>query len=121
MADCTLCGSAAVVQWAKRPTAAELASAASLVTERHAERVLLADPQLAPPVSPALPTATDTTVPVYACVNHAITLDGASLIHASTCTAPNVANLPHCDCTPEPPIASVPSTPDPVAVLPPGW
>jgi hypothetical protein len=29
-------------------------------------------------------------------------MDAAALVHASSCTAPNEADLPGCDCTPEP-------------------
>ena len=44
----------------------------------------------------------DMRVLVYACGTHAITLDLAAHIHQSTCSGPNAAALPACDCTPEP-------------------
>ncbi|MFE9127108.1 hypothetical protein ACFYOF_17085 [Streptomyces sp. NPDC007148] len=74
------------------------------VEESRREQILaLVDPALPPPDFGSLPTAEDTEVAVYACGSHAITMDLASLVHASTCTAPNNENLPACDCTPEPP------------------
>jgi hypothetical protein len=48
-------------------------------------------------VDPADPNG---TVPVYACADHSVSLDLAAMRHQSTCTAPNAANLPGCDCTP---------------------
>lgn len=45
--------------------------------------------------------ATETSVHnVFACVTHQIALSISPLIHLYTCTAPNLANLPMCDCTP---------------------
>ena len=99
---CTACGEAAVVNWQRRPTEQELADLIATEQERRAQLLLLADPQLPPPEFGPLPTADGMTRTVYACAQHAITMDAASRIHASTCTAPNTANLPGCDCTPEP-------------------
>jgi hypothetical protein len=39
-------------------------------------------------------------VNVFACANHQISTDIACLTHQHTCTAPNAANLPGCDCNP---------------------
>ncbi|MFI8535342.1 hypothetical protein ACIGMX_34495 [Streptomyces aquilus] len=90
------------MSWQRRPTDDELAEIVAAETARREQAVLEADPQLSPPVFGPLPTAADTTRIVLACAAHAITLDGASRVHASSCTAPNDADLPGCDCTPEP-------------------
>ncbi|MGE7439615.1 hypothetical protein [Kitasatospora sp. NPDC001175] len=37
---------------------------------------------------------------VYACALHAIGLDAAAHIHQTTCTAPDPAHVPACNCTP---------------------
>lgn len=37
---------------------------------------------------------------VFACASHLLSDDVACLTHQSTCTAPNTANLPSCDCQP---------------------
>jgi hypothetical protein len=50
---------------------------------------------------------------------HAIGMDAAALIHAKTCTAPNPATLPGCDCTPEP--APAPEPPPGPPPLPASW
>jgi hypothetical protein len=89
------------VNWQRRPTEAEVADVINTEEERRAVLQLLADPLLGPPEFGPLPIGDGMTRPVYACAQHAITLDGASLIHQSTCTAPNTDNLPGCDCTPE--------------------
>lgn len=120
MAACSLCGEYAVVQWQRRPTDGELAAQVALIAERDATIALLADPQLLPPVPMPVPTAADTTVAVYACAAHAITIDLAAYIHAGTCSAPNTSALPNCDCTPE--IPAPVAVPSPVNVsLPAGW
>lgn len=46
------------------------------------------------------PADASSTVPVYACTSHEISMDLAALRHQATCTAPNLAELPKCDCTP---------------------
>lgn len=46
------------------------------------------------------PVDSTSTVPVYACGDHEISMDIAALRHQAPCTAPNLANLPKCDCTP---------------------
>lgn len=68
-------------------------------------------------------SATDPTSveAVFACTDHAITLDLAALVHQPTCTAPNLANLPLCDCTPEPAPAPEPLMQDVRANLPASW
>jgi hypothetical protein len=100
---CAACDSTAVVQWLRRPTDTETAEAVRMEQERRDRIVLLADPQLPAPAFPPPPTCEDLVRTVYACASHAITLDAAALIHAGTCTAPNRADLPGCDCTPEQP------------------
>lgn len=93
---CSACGSAAVVQWRRRPTVAELA-------ELTAAQV------------------PDATRAVYACGAHAISVDLAAHVHAAECTAPDAKNLPGCDCTPEPiPVVAAPMD-QPTVTLPTGW
>lgn len=98
---CSACEDQAVVHWLRRPTDDELAAIAATERDRRAEVLLLADPQQPAPVFPPLPVADGMTVTVYACAEHAIGMEGAALVHASSCTAPNDADLPGCDCTPE--------------------
>jgi hypothetical protein len=90
------------VHWQRRPTDDELAEVVAAEQSRREEALLLADPQLPTPVWPPLPTGSDMTRIVHSCGPHAISMETAALIHASTCTAPNEADLPGCDCTPEP-------------------
>lgn len=98
---CTLCGALALVHWQRRLTDHELAAEQALETSRRDTAALLADPQQPRPGPVPLPAADDMTRLVHACGPHAITLEGAALIHASSCTAPNESFLPGCDCTPE--------------------
>ncbi|MFI5814841.1 hypothetical protein ACIA7S_28280 [Streptomyces sp. NPDC051643] len=100
---CVACGGDALVSWQRRPTETEVADVVAAEKDRRAERLLLADPDLPPPEFGPLPTADGMTRTVYACGQHAIDLDAAALVHTSSCTAPNPANLPGCDCTPETP------------------
>ena len=58
---------------------------------------------------------------VLACATHGITLELAAHVHAPTCTAPNPAHLPACDCTPEPLPPAEPFTPAPPQNLPASW
>lgn len=117
---CVACGEPAIVHWLRRLTDDELDEVRRVESERRAEVLRLADPQLPPPVFPPLTSGEDFTRTVYSCGPHAITLDAAALVHASTCTAPNDADLPGCDCTPEPaPVAPAEETP--VPVLPDHW
>ncbi|MBM9504531.1 hypothetical protein [Actinacidiphila acididurans] len=119
MTECTLCGAPALVQWFRRPTPTERSDHVALVQAQRNERAALADPQQPPDYGP-LPTEAETTVPVYACAEHAITLDAAAQVHAADCTAPHPTDLPGCSCTPEPaPTDAAP--PAPVAELPPHW
>lgn len=106
---CTLCAAPAVVHWLRRPTDTELDEVIAVEQGRRDSLLLLADPQQPVPEFPPLPTSENMTRTVYACAEHAITLDGAARIHDSTCTAPNEADLPGCDCTPEHP----PQDPEP--------
>lgn len=99
---CAACGGDAVVHWLRRPTGTELADVIAIEQARREQVLLLADPQLPAPELGPLPTVDGMTRTVYACATHAISLDAAARIHASTCTAPNDADLPGCDCTPEP-------------------
>jgi hypothetical protein len=117
--SCTLCGAQALVHWQRRLTDTEFDDYLHAVQTRRDELTLLADPQQPPPDFGPLPTPGDCTRPVYACMHHAIGQDAAARTHAKTCTAPNAATLPHCDCTPEPLPAP---EPDPAPQqLPPGW
>lgn len=121
--QCTLCGKAAVVHWLRRPTEAELASLIALVQDRRARDLEPADPQLPPTGAVLLPKPEECTTAVFACADHAITLDAATRIHQAICTAPSARDLPGCDCTPEPtPLLAPGATAvDIAAVLPPGW
>lgn len=99
---CAACGAPAIAQWQRRLTDTEFAAYVALEQERRDDRLLLADPQQPAPDFGPLPQPGDCTTPVFACGLHAITIDAAALIHAKTCTAPNGATLPGCNCTPEP-------------------
>lgn len=119
---CAACGQEAVVSWQRRPTDDELASIVAAEVARREQALRDADPQMPEPVFGPLPTGEDTLQIVPACATHAISLDGASRVHASACTAPNDADLPGCDCTPEPlpepePVAEEPE----VTRLPSHW
>lgn len=105
---CAACGAEAVVNWRRRPTDDEFADVLAAEKARREEALLLADPQLPTPRPGPLPTAEGTTRAVYACAAHAITLEAAARIHANWCTAPNDADLPGCDCTPEPQAEAAP-------------
>jgi hypothetical protein len=108
------------VQWQRRPTDADLAGLVAIIQERYAELVALADPAAPPLPEPVLPTAADTAMSVYACAVHAIAISSATLVHQSTCTAPNSAS--GCDCTPEPPPPpEEPAVPPAPPVLPGDW
>lgn len=117
--ECALCGEAAIVNWQRRLTPAEIAEAQAAERERRDQALLLADPQLPPPDFGPLPDCADWTRAVYACAAHGITLDAAALVHQATCTAPQPADLPGCDCTPETRPDSPPDPPPPE--LPTGW
>jgi hypothetical protein len=117
---CTLCGAPPpLVSWQRRLTDAELADHHGVLDAQHEERLLLADPQLPPPVQSPLPPADDCTRIVHACYPHVITQDAAARIHQATCTAPDEADLPGCNCTPEPLPAPEPAPEQPAQ--PPGW
>lgn len=103
---CALCGEEAVVNWLRRPTATELNMLVAAEEARRLEILLLADPQLPPPEFGPLPNGEGMTCTVYACGPHAISIDAAACIHQGTCTAPNPAYLPGCDCMPEFPEAA---------------
>ncbi|GAA2732301.1 hypothetical protein [Streptomyces nogalater] len=118
---CTACGETAVVHWQRRPTADEVAAAVAVEQDRREHLLLLADIQLPAPEFGPLPTARGMTRTVYACAAHAISLAGAALIHDSTCTAPNPANLPGCNCTPETPEPAPLDDPAPALQLPDHW
>ena len=116
---CTNCGEPAVVNWRRRLTGDELAAHVRAEQDRRAQALLLADPQLPTPAFPPILDGTNDTRTVYACADHAITLDGAALIHASDCTAPNDDGMHGCDCTPEPPPQG--AEPEPALALPAHW
>ncbi|SHL75412.1 hypothetical protein [Streptomyces yunnanensis] len=116
---CNACGGRAAVQWQRRLTDTEFAAHLALEQQRRDERLRLADPQQPVADFGPLPTPADCVTPVFGCATHAITADAAALVHQKTCSAPDPARLPGCNCTPEP--APQP-TPDPEpAPLPPGW
>ncbi|MEV6580284.1 hypothetical protein AB0M92_19200 [Streptomyces sp. NPDC051582] len=111
------CGEPAVVQWKRRPTSTELNAARAAETSRRASAAASgpAAPDL-PPLSP-----TDSTIPVYACADHALTPALASLVHQAACAGPDKNGT--CPCTPEPaPAADFPDDPTkPKRRLPKGW
>ena len=110
---CTQCGANAVVHWTRRLTDDEFDAYVALEQARRDNATLLADPQLPKPDFAPLPTPEDCVRTVYACADHAIGLEAASLIHEKTCTAPP------CNCTPEPaPPPELEPTPAP---LPDSW
>lgn len=117
---CATCPDRAVVNWRRRPTDDELAEVIAAEQSRRDQVLLLADPQLPTPEFGPLPTADGMTRTVYACGPHAITMDAATLIHQSSCTAPNEADLPGCDCTPEAPPQG-PAEEQPASTLPEHW
>ncbi|NUP39514.1 MAG: hypothetical protein HOY76_21505 [Streptomyces sp.] len=108
---CAACASEAVVHWQRRPTDDELAELVAAEQSRREQVLRLADPQLPKPEFGPLPTGDGMTRTVYSCGPHAITMDAAALTHQSSCTAPNDADLPGCDCTPE---ALPEAGPDPI-------
>lgn len=116
---CTLCGETAVVHWLRRLTDDELAVEQQRIQALRDEQLLLSDPALPPPVFPPMPGPDEFTRPVHACAAHGITLDAAALVHTKACTAPAVADLPGCNCTPET-TPQLPPEPAP-APLPAGW
>lgn len=117
---CAACGDGAVVNWQRRPTADEVTAIVAVEVERRQQLLLLADPQLPPPEFGPLPAGDGMTRTVYACAQHAITLDGAARIHEATCTAPNPDDLPGCNCSPETP-APEPLDNGPRVQLPDHW
>lgn len=89
------CGATPLVHWSRRHTPGELAAFAP---ETHTD---------------------DMRHLVYACGQHAISIDLAAHVHAANCSGPNSAQLPQCDCTPEP---LPPGAADvPTVTLPTGW
>lgn len=110
---CTRCGGPACVHWQRRLTDDEFADYLALEQHRRDQLTALADPQLPAPDYGPMPTPDGCTRVVYGCVQHAISLDAASLIHTKDCTAPP------CNCSPEPAPAPEPE-PEP-AQMPPGW
>jgi hypothetical protein len=118
---CAVCGGIAIVHWQRRLTSDEIAVEQAKEQARRDQLTALADPQLPPPDFGPMPDCADWTRAVYACMTHAIngSNDAGARIHQATCTAPNPADLPGCNCTPEP----LPQPdPDPVPPeLPPGW
>lgn len=122
---CAACGDIAVVHWLRRPTDDELAELVAAEQSRREQARLLADPQQPAPEFGPLPTGGDTTITVYACSPHAITLEAASRTHQPACTAPNDDGIDGCDCTPEPHPEPTPAPAEeaahPVSSLPAHW
>ncbi|MEU5596684.1 hypothetical protein [Streptomyces sp. NPDC020298] len=116
---CAACGAEAVVHWLRRPMDDELAAVIATERGRREQLMRVADPQLPAPVFGPPPSGDDMTVTVYACSPHAITLEAAAHIHASSCTAPNEVDLPSCDCTPE--VRPQEPLEEPVRALPTHW
>lgn len=116
---CSLCGGPAIVHWRRRLTLDEIAAEQAKEQARRDEVIALADKQLPPPEFGPLPDCADYVRVVYGCLSHYVTKDAAARIHQATCTAPDPAVLPACNCTPEPAPEPEPD-PEP-APLPPGW
>lgn len=116
---CGACGATAVVQWRRRPTAAELAAVVAVEEQRRADALAMADPQQPAPTFGPLPTAADTVVALHACAAHGIPPAGASRVHQAACSAPAVAH--GCDCSPEPVPAGDLFAASPTPTLPTGW
>lgn len=111
------CGEPAVVQWRRRPASTELDAIRTAETTRRASGAAARLSAREPP----LPSTEDTTVPVYACADHALTPALAALVHQSACSGPDKNGV--CNCTPEPPpAADFPEDPTrPKRRLPKGW
>ncbi|MCY0917046.1 hypothetical protein OS965_02495 [Streptomyces sp. H27-G5] len=116
---CELCGGPAVVHWQRRLTDDEYDAYLAIHQAKRDEQLLLGDPQGAAPTPEPLPLPADCTRAVHGCVNHAIGINAAAHVHAKTCTAPQVDDLPGCDCSPEPLPKPAPE-PEP-AQLPASW
>lgn len=98
MSACGACGGTALVVWQRRAKPEELAAIPRAHGGPNQEAVSA----------------------VYACGSHAISAELGSLIHQPTCSGPSSAQLPACDCTPEP--LPVPTVPEPVPpAMPDGW
>ncbi|MFE5868802.1 hypothetical protein ACFQ6V_09130 [Streptomyces roseifaciens] len=110
------------MNWQRRLTPVEFAAHLEWEQQRRERAAQLADPQQPPPDFGPLPQPEGCTTTVFACADHAVTLEVAALIHQGTCTAPSLDDLPGCNCAPEP---AAPSTPEPgtapADALPPGW
>lgn len=109
---CYDCGNAAVVNWRRRPTDAEVAAIIAAEEARRAALFELRNKALPDPEFGPLPTGEGMTRTIYGCAQHAITLDAAARIHQSTCTAPDPDLLPGCNCTPETPEPETPPVVD---------
>jgi len=127
---CAACNDAALVHWQRRLTPDEISAEQAREQARRDEALAqwqqivdsLDGSDQAPPPKPdfgPLPDCLDYTRTVYGCYHHAITRDSAALVHRATCTAPDPATIPACNCTPEPAPEPDPA-PEPPQ-LPPGW
>jgi len=115
------CTNVPQVQWRRRPTDAEFADVLAAEQARRAEILALSDPDQPTPLFGPLPTQGDTVRAVYACGGHAIAATAGVLVHQPTCTAPDPAVLPACNCTPEPPPAPPASPSTGTVTLSTGW
>ena len=98
----TGCTNPPLVQWQRRPTAAELKPIVDAEQARRHQILTDADSQRPAPVFRSMPGQRDTTIAIFGCNTHAISMDLAARVHAPNCTAPDPAVLPGCNCTPEP-------------------
>ncbi len=99
--SCAGCPASPLVQWQRRPTFRELSAVVAAEQSRRDEILATTDPDQPAPVFGPLPGEQDTTIAVFGCGPHAISMDLAALVHASDCTAPDPGLLPGCNCTPE--------------------
>ncbi|MGW2580844.1 hypothetical protein ACWCYZ_05805 [Streptomyces virginiae] len=120
MSACTACGADAVVQWRRLPTKDDLEQAAAFEAIRRAVRMAAAA-TLDETVAEEPPQmGGEVTVPVYACVEHALSPEAAAFVHEAACTGPGKGGT--CGCTP--PLPAFPfseAEEAPQRRLPPGW
>lgn len=117
---CERCFAPALAQWQRRLTEVELGVELAREQQRREQAYVLRDLQLPDPVFGPMPTTADYTRAVYACGDHAIDQDDATLVHQADCTGPHGDLDPHpqCSCEPEPlPMAE----PDAVSPAPAHW
>ncbi|WP_328962979.1 hypothetical protein [Streptomyces virginiae] len=123
MSACTACGADAVVQWRRLPTKDDLLMAARFEATRRAVRMAAAA-RLEETVAEEPPQlGGEVTVPVYACVEHALSPEAAGYVHQAACTGPGKGGSCSCPVAePEFPFVPVEDPRGPAKKrLPAGW